>query len=114
VSASKNGSQQALDKAIQNAVEKKMAYNAQRIARTEMARAWGEETLAEFQADPDIAAIQWELSSSDNACPDCIEISQDDIGHGPGIYTAEELPEYPFHPNCLCRLAPVFIDEFKT
>jgi hypothetical protein len=111
ISASESGSQTALQAALDNAIAKKMAYNAQRIARTEIIRAYGEEKMAEFKADPDVVAIKWTLTSSDNACPICTALSEEDSGYGPGVYLLDNVPDYPQHPNDMCDLVAVYIDE---
>ena len=111
--ATEKGSQKAIDLAIENAVKKKMAYNAQRIARTEMVKAWGEEKMAEFEADPDVVAVRWERSSVGSDCPACTELAERDKGYGPGIYLLGEVPEYPNHPNDMCILTPVYSDEIE-
>ena len=111
IAATESGNVAAMDAAISNAVTKKMAYNAQRIARTEMITVWGETRIADFKADEDVGGIQWMLSTSDNACEICEGNASADIGYGDGIYTFEALPEYPSHPNCMCSLLPIPADD---
>jgi SPP1 gp7 family putative phage head morphogenesis protein len=111
--ATETGSESALQKAIDNAVQKKMAYNAQRIARTEMQRAWGIQTLKEYKADPDIGGVLWVTSSDERLCDVCESIANDDIGYGKGFYPFDKIPDYPVHPNCRCNLQPATKDEFE-
>jgi hypothetical protein len=99
--ATQKGSEAALQKAIDNAVKKKMAYNAQRIARTEMQRAWGAQTIKEFRDDPDIGGVLWVTSLDERLCEICEGVAQEDIGYGPGVYPFDKMPEYPVHPNCV-------------
>ena len=112
LNATESGSQNAIDKAISKAVDAKMRYNAQRIARTEGARAWGNATRNEYIDDPDIVAMQYRLSSA-HVVPDICNLhtESDLYGLGAGIYPLEKGPDYPFHPGCLCNISPVFVDE---
>jgi hypothetical protein len=32
-------------------------------------------------------------------------------GMGPGIFPKDELPEFPFHPHCMCLLDPWYKGE---
>lgn len=114
IRATETGKQAAIDKAIDFAARKKMAYNAQRIARTETIRAYGDMVQDEFKNDEDVAAIQWSLTLGDNTCPVCEGIASEDSGYGAGVYLKDELPEYPAHPSCMCDLSPVYVDEINT
>ena len=53
----------SLDKAITRAVNAKARYNAERIARTEMARAYGEGFMTKAINDPQVIAFRSDLSS---------------------------------------------------
>lgn len=52
-------SDKAIDNAIKAAVEEKSRYAAERIARTESARAWYQGFIAETMDNPDIVAYRW-------------------------------------------------------
>ncbi len=52
-------SDKALKRAIRTAVEEKSRYVAERIARTESARAWYQGFLKDTMDDPDIVACRW-------------------------------------------------------
>ncbi len=53
----------SLEKAVRTAIEEKSRYVAERIARTESARAWADAFLTRYDADESVAAYQWKLSS---------------------------------------------------
>jgi hypothetical protein len=114
IDATEAGSAKALDKAISKAVEAKMKYNSQRIARTEMADAWGKATRNEYIDDPDVVAMRFVLSSGHTVFDICnLTASADLYGWGAGVYPLDKSPEYPLHPNCLCVLEPIFADEIS-
>jgi len=112
LTATEIGSEKAVTAALEKAVASKMKYNAQRIARTEMSKAYGEGRIAEAKADPDIAALRWVLSGSHVDVDPCNDnATEDRYGLGPGVYPPDKLPEFPQHPNCQCDVEPVFADE---
>lgn len=84
-----------------------LSYEALRLARTEMAAAFGEAVTQAAELNPANKGIQWSLSNAGVACEKCREIAGHDEGNGSGVYTVESLPEYPAHPNCLCNLTEV-------
>lgn len=112
IDATENGSQVAIDRAVERAVQKKMAYNAQRIVRTERANAYGASIRNGFIADPDVVGMRYILSSS-HAIEDICDLytGADLYGMGAGGYPLEHGPDYPFHPNCQCQIEPIFRDE---
>ena len=79
-------------------------YNALRLARTELTAAYGEGTLAGAKASPAIGKVRWVLSSS-HPRPDICDIYAEG-GEGHGVYSVDDCPPYPAHPNCLCTLQP--------
>ena len=84
------GSDEALQKACWVAVQEKSRYVAERIARTEMARAYADGFLADIEADDDMFA------------------KADMYGLGPGIYPKDKLPKLPAHPHCMCKLVKIY------
>lgn len=87
-----------------------LCYEALRLARTEMAAAYGEATKRGAALNPATEGIRWMLSNANVSCDVCKEHSEHDSGLGKGIYRVDELPRYPAHPNCLCVLVIVHID----
>lgn len=108
--------EKALEKALDVAAQEKTRYYAERIARTESARAYYEGQLAEAEKDDDVFGFQWRLSSAHvhkaKDC-DCHMYADLDIGYGKGIYPKAEVPKLPAHPNCMCHLKKVFAWEVK-
>lgn len=109
VIATRAGTAKGLEKAINTAVVEKARYNASRIARTEIARAYGEAYKADLAEDEDATGTLWSLSTRHNVFDICDHNSGADMyGMGTGVYPKGTLPEYPAHPHCLCVLSPVY------
>ncbi len=88
-----------------------LSYEALRLARTEMASAFGEGVKQGAELNPSNLGIQWSLSNAGNACDVCKKnATNEEAGLGPGIYLLENLPDYPAHPNCLCVLSEIVED----
>jgi hypothetical protein len=90
----------------------KERYNAERIARTEMGRAYGDAAFSDAIYNADVIGIKFMLSSGHPAPDICdLHCGADLFGMGAGVYPKEYAPEYPFHPNCLCSCVKIFEDE---
>ena len=87
-----------------------LSYESLRLARTEMAAAFGEATRQAAELNPSNKGIRWRLSNVGVACDKCRDIASRDEGKGEGVYSLETLPDYPAHPNCLCDLSEVTED----
>ena len=112
--AAEDGSKRALDSAVRLAVEERSRYYAERIARTEMARAYTEGYHAKYDGDPDVVGYKWTLGTRHPHYDICdFHATADLYGMGAGVYPKESCPALPAHPHCLCRLTEVFIDEAK-
>jgi hypothetical protein len=112
IDTTENFTEEQLDKAIERAVKAKARYNAERIARTEGARAYGAGKMTEVQADEDVVALRWELSSGHNVYDICdFNHNADLYGIGEGVYPKDKFPTYPAHPHCLCIIEEVFGEE---
>lgn len=84
-------------------IPEEISYEALRLARTEMTRAFGDATLRAAREDPSAMGVQFELSSSHPVYDICdVHTAADDYGLGKGTYPLDAAPDYPFHPNCLC------------
>ncbi len=112
--AAEDHNQNALDRAIRQAVADRARYNAERIARTEIARAYGAgEDLAQTQ-DTDVIAERILLSSRHPEPDICNFHAQADLyGMGPGVYPVNRKPPYPFHPHCMCIKVRVYKGEVE-
>lgn len=103
------GSLTAIDKAVGRAVNAKARYNAERVARTEMTRAYGEGFKCNLEDDEDAVGYRSELSSRHPDTDICdYYASVDNYEMGPGVYPVDAGPDLPYHPHCMCNLATVY------
>ena len=99
-----NGTEEQIEKACRVAMEEKARYVAERIARTEMARAWSDGFWSQVQADDDVVAVQFKLSTRHPYFDICDMFAKADMfGLGAGIFPKNKIPAIPVHPHCLCR-----------
>lgn len=98
-----------LDKAIMRGIDSKARYNSERIARTESAKSYGQGFFEKYQQDKDIVGYKSKLSYKHELYDICDFYAEANLyGMGPGVYPITEGPPYPYHPNCLCVLDPVY------
>ena len=110
--AVKKGNEKAIEKAVEVAVNEKSRYVAERITRTEMARAWADGFIAKIKDDADIVAVKFKLSNRHPVFDICDMYAKADMyGLGAGIYPKDKLPPLPVHPHCLCRYVEVIEGE---
>lgn len=109
IGAISKGNEEMVDKAIYVATQEKARYFAERIARTEKARAYADGVMYQYANDPDCIAFKWKLSSR-HPCDDICDLyARADLwGMGEGIFPKDKLPKLPVHPNCMCRVVPIF------
>lgn len=107
------------DKLVENtartAIEEKSRYIADRIARTEAARAYAQSTFDKYANDKDIVAYKWTLSSR-HPCDDICDLyaNADLYGMGKGVFPKDKFPMLPVHPNCLCHMTPMHRAELDN
>jgi hypothetical protein len=87
---------------------KKLMFDMDRIARSEINNAYTEADRAGSERSPVVKGIKWNVSGRHAGLPSSPDICDvyaeaDDHGLGPGVYFAETLPARP-HPFCLCSL----------
>ena len=112
IKATTKQSDVAMDKAIVRAVKAKARYNAERVARTEIARAYGQAKTNTILKDDDVVGYRSVLSSEHPTSDVCdFHADADLYGMGPGVYPKDNGPPYPYHPGCLCRISPVHRGE---
>ena len=100
--------EKALENAIYVATQERTRYYAERIARTEMARAYHDGFLARWDANEDCIAYQWRLSGRHPVYDICDLYAKANLyGLGAGIFPKGKVPLIPAHPNCMCMLKPV-------
>ena len=98
-----------LSRAVTVAVQEKARYNAERIARTETARAYADGQMLRYKNDEDVVALKWVLSSRHPRYDICDFYANADLyGLGKGVYPKDKFPTLPAHPHCMCRVSPVF------
>ena len=106
---------EAVDKALWTAVQEKSRYYAERIARTESARAWYEGYMADSDSDDDVVGFKYTLSSAHKRKPYdiCDVYANADFGFGKGIWPKGRQPDIPVHPHCMCYYGKVFKWQLK-
>lgn len=88
-----------------------VAYAARRLGRTEINNAFHTTTVRMAANQPWTEGFKWELSGSHPRPDPCDDYAKEDHdGLGPGIYKKGSVPSKP-HPQCLCYLTVVQIDE---
>ena len=101
------GSEKAAEKALQTAIEEKSRYVAERIARTEAARARYDAFIARYEDNDSVVGYQWKLGSRHPAEDICDMYARADLhGLGAGSFPKDQAPVNPAHPHCLCHYAP--------
>lgn len=106
--AVEDGNAIRLQKAIYSATQEKARYHAERIARTENARAYADGQMNRFLDDDDIVAFQWKLSSRHPRYDICDFYANADLyGLGKGVYPKDKFPRLPAHPHCMCHIKPL-------
>lgn len=109
-----HGSEKAAQRALQNAIQEKSRYVAERIARTEGARARYDAFIARYGEDDSVVAYRWKLGSRHPAEDICDMYAHADLyGLGAGVFPKDQAPVNPAHPHCLCHYAPVYTSELK-
>ena len=94
---------------VRTATEEKARYHANRILRTESARAWGHGFHKECMDDPDVVGWKWRTSSAHKVFDICDFHAQADLyGMGPGVYPKDRHPSYPAHPHCFCNASKAY------
>lgn len=108
VDALEDQNEKALNKAIYAATQERTRYFADRIARTEMARAYQDGFLLGWDNNEDCVAYQWKLSGRHPRYDICDLYAKADLyGMGAGVFPKDKVPRLPAHPHCMCFLKPV-------
>jgi hypothetical protein len=89
---------------------RQVAFNARRIAFTELHNARAEAEVQHFYHDPLVSAVKWQLAPDrgTQVLPDECDllVHADWYGLGPGVYPVDAVPAPP-HPFCRCERLPV-------
>ncbi len=101
-------------KAVRVALNEKARYNSERLARTEIAKAYGYAQDYEALNDPDVIGIKYSLSSRHRIYDICdFHTGADLYGMGKGVYPKKRHAPYPFHPNCTCVRSHIYTGDVK-
>lgn len=96
-----------LAKALDIAYQERMRYFANRIAQTELHRAYSDQKAREFMAEPALSVLQIRMSATHPRVDICdLHSKLDKYGLGPGCYPKEAAPKPGFHPFCRCVARP--------
>ena len=96
-----------IEKKLRIAFYERNRYFANRIARTELHRAYTDQQARELMEQDQIQYVQIRLSSKHPKTDICDYHAKVDLyGLGPGVYPKAEAPKPPFHPHCYCLTAP--------
>lgn len=114
ISAVEQGSKKSFELAVSRAVNKKMRYNAERIAISESSFNYGQSVQQKSIDDPIVGALEFFLDPSHPKTDECDTwASADMFGLGPGIYPIDQAPTLPIHPNGKSLLFNVSVDSIK-
>jgi hypothetical protein len=111
-SLSVDASDEVVGATVERAVMQTARANAVRLARTEVARSYANGAMYAIQNDNDAVGVRVSLSAiHEGYCICDFFVETDMYGMGPGIFPKDELPEFPFHPHCMCLLDPWYKGE---
>ena len=109
------GDELAMEKVFTKALEKSARYNAERIARTESAAAYGQAQREEMLDDPTVGGCRFLLDARHSVTDECDFYAEADLyGLGAGIYPKGEGPILPIHPNGLSTYIALSVDDVKN
>lgn len=96
-----------LERQLKVAFDERMRYWAQRIARTELHRAYAVREALLLLDDPDVEFVQVRRAPGRAYTCICVLMTGRDLyGLGPGVYPKRMAPVPPFHPHCMCVMSP--------
>ena len=96
-----------LKKKLDVAYHERMRYFANRIAQTELHRAYAERQAVELQDDTDVEYVQVRMSATHPRVDICDYFANvDRYGLGKGVYPKGSAPVPGYHPFCRCTLSP--------
>ena len=96
-----------LERKLKVAFFERMRYFSERIARTELHRAYMDREAKILMEDGDIEYVQVRRAPGrGDACICSLITGRDQYGLGPGVYPKRKAPKPPYHPHCRCVLSP--------
>lgn len=100
--------QQVLSKTLKIAFYERNRYFANRIAQTELHRAYTDKVAGEIMADEGFDYVQIRMSQTHPKTDICdLHSKLDKYGLGPGIYPKAQAPKPPYHCFCRCVASPL-------
>ena len=97
-----------LAKVLNVALQERNRFYANRIAQTELHRAYTQQQARDWMGQERIQYLQIRLSSTHPKVDICdYHAKVDQYGLGPGIYPKAAAPLPPLHPFCRCVLSPI-------
>ncbi len=96
-----------LGRKLEVAYYEKVRYYANRIAQTELHRAYAQRQAEELMRDSGVGVVQWRMSPTHPEVDICDFFARANLyGLGPGLYPKGSAPVAPAHPHCRCYLKP--------
>lgn len=96
-----------LERRMRVAFFERLRYFANRIATTELHRAYAQAEARRILDDQDIDFVQIRRApGQQEACICDLYAGRDQWGKGPGVYPKARAPVPPYHPHCRCTMAP--------
>jgi hypothetical protein len=112
IELSSNATNEAIEKVVERAVLQKARSNAERIAATEIARAYGDAVFTDAAHNDDVIGVRSILSSAHGRYDICDFYADSDLyGMGAGVFPKDHAPPFPYHPYCTCILDNVYTGE---
>jgi hypothetical protein len=87
-----------------------VSYAANRVARTELNNAFHRTQVSAHKDKPWVSGFRWHLSGSHPKPDECNAYDSHFQNGDAGVFRADEVPGKP-HPNCLCYLTTVTVEE---
>lgn len=108
IDAIENGAGQAkLEKQLKVAWYERNRFLANRIAQTELHRAYSNQVAAELMADNQLSWVQIVMSRTHPKTDICdLHSKLNKYGKGEGCYPKAVAPKPPYHPFCRCKIIP--------
>lgn len=98
-----------LENLMRTAWVEKTRFVANRIAQTELHRAFTDRRSVEIMQDEELQAVRIRLSSQHPRTDICdLHAKANVFGLGPGVYPKAQAPVPPFHPFCRCVAVKLF------
>ncbi len=113
--ALKAKSDEELYKKLKNAFYERNRYYANRIAQTEIFKAYSKKEAQRFMEDGSLEVVKVRLSRTHPVTDICdYHTGVNKYGLGKGVYPKEKAPLPPYHPHCRCKMLPSYVHKAKN